>query len=215
LNDYAGQLTEKLSARMDELAEQIKGSGNPDAKVPAMALLLKTALKNEWETTLLTSFWVTDEKDPFFRIALARLAGDEAKHFSLIEKRLKEMGVTFSEEELNERTPLFKYLLEQKSTFDRAVTGPFTREALAVARNNIFLEHCYELNDTETIKIYEQIQEDEKYHQELGKNQVAKLINSDSDLKKATEKMLEMLQIVDDIQEMVVMKKGICRIPGC
>ena len=50
------------------------------------------ALKNEWETTLLTSHWVTDEKNADFRICLARLAGDEARHFSLIENRLKELG---------------------------------------------------------------------------------------------------------------------------
>lgn len=213
--NYIESLDEHLKKRIAELSLQIKGQGNPKAKVPPMPKLLMAALKNEWETTLLTSIWVTNENNSDFRICLARLAGDEARHFSLIENRLKELGGNKNEEELNKRSPLFQFLLQQTSTFDRAVTGPYAREALAVMRNEVFLEHCQHINDQATIEIYQTIQKDEAHHHQLGKTVLSQLINNQLDLENAIKKINEVLTVVDEIQEMAVMKMGICRLPGC
>ena len=213
--DYIQELDDFLRTRVDELAEQIRGTHNPEAKVPPMTVLLQAALKNEWETALLTSNWVTDEVDPDFRIELSRLAGDEAKHFQLIEKRLRELGAEKQIEPLNERTPLYHFLIKQTSTFDRVVSGPYTREALAVTRNVVFLEHCKTIDDFETISLYDEIQNDEGFHHRIGKKYLTKLINNNDDFERAKAKVEETLQVVDDIQEMIVMNKGVCRIPGC
>jgi len=213
--NYIDDLDSYLRDRVDQLAEQIRGEKNPNAKVPPMPALLQAALKNEWETALLTSIWVTDEEDADLRIDLARLAGDEAKHFHLIEKRLNELGAVKNEVPLNEKSPLFQYLIKQTSTFDRVVSGPYTREALAVTRNIVFLEHCKSINDFETIQIYDEIQNDEGFHHRVGKKYLSKLVKNDEDFEKAKSKIEETLQVVDDIQEMIVMNKGICRIPGC
>lgn len=213
--NYIESLDDFLRQRVDELAEQIRGTANPNAKVPPMPALLQAALKNEWETSLLTSFWVIDEEDADFRIDLARLAGDEAKHFHMIEKRLKELGGEKNVDALNERTPLFKYLMKQTSTFDRVVSGPYTREALAVTRNVVFLEHCKAVDDFETIEIYDEIQKDEGFHHRIGKKYLSQLIQSEQDFERAKAKIEETLQVIDDIQEMIVMNKGVCRIPGC
>ena len=113
MSDYLSQLDDLLRQRVDELSEQIRGSHNPQAQVPAMPMLLQAALKNEWETALLTSHWVTTEKDADFRIELSRLAGDEAKHFQLIEKRLNQLGGEKNCEGLDQRTPLFYFLMKQ------------------------------------------------------------------------------------------------------
>ncbi len=204
-----------LRTRVDELAEQMRGHTSPSAKAPSMSALLQSALKNEWETALLTAHWVIDEIHPDFRIELARLAGDEAKHFQLIEKRLRQLGGQKNCDELNARTPLFKYLIEQKSTFDRLVTGPYAREALAVTRNIVFLEHCKSIDDFETIKIYDEIQYDEGFHHQIGKKYLKEMINSEEDFNRARAKVEEILNVIDDIQEMLIMNKGICRIPGC
>ncbi|PCJ51420.1 MAG: hypothetical protein COA79_26355 [Planctomycetota bacterium] len=214
-NDFVVELDSILENRINELSEQMKGNANKDVKIPAMKNLLMAALKNEWETTLLTSHWVIDEVDCDFRISLARLAGDEAKHFALIEERLQSLDGTINNEELNKRSPLFHYLMKQKTTFDRAVTGPYAREALAVARNQVFLEHCKDLKDLKTIELYNKIQTDEAHHHQLGRNFLASTINSKLDLEKAKTKVLEVLSVVDEIQEMVIMKMGICRLPGC
>lgn len=213
--DYISKLDDFLRARVDQLAEQIRGAQNPDAKVPPMPALLQTALKNEWETALLTSNWVIDEKDVDLRIEFSRLAGDEAKHFQMIEKRLKELGHEKNAADLDERTPLYHFLMKQKSTFDRVVSGPYTREALAVTRNVVFLEHCKSVDDFETIAVYDEIQNDEGFHHRIGRKYLAELIHSEEDFNRAKAKVEETLQVVDDIQEMIVMNKGICRIPGC
>ena len=213
--EFIDELDNLLLKRIEELSNQIKGKSNPSVKIPPMPNLLMAALKNEWETTLLTSHWVIDEKNADFRVCLARLAGDEAKHFALIETRLNELNGQKNEEELNKRTPLFHYLMKQNSTFDRAVTGPYAREALAVARNNVFLEHCINIKDRQTIELYETIQKDESHHHQLGRKFVSELVKTKQDLELAKNKIYEILNVVDEIQEMVVMKMGICRLPGC
>ena len=213
--DYIQTLDDFLRQKVDTLAEQIRGTHNPNAKVPPMPMLLQAALKNEWETSLITSHWVIDEEDTDFRIELARLAGDEAKHFQLIEKRLRELGGEKVIAPLNERTPLFHFLKKQVTTFDRVVSGPYTREALAVTRNVVFLEHCKSIDDFDTIALYDEIQNDEGFHHKIGRKYLAKLIQTDEDFEKAKAKVEETLQVVDDIQEMIVMNKGLCRIPGC
>ena len=213
--DYLSKLDDLLRQRVDELSEQIRGTHNPEAKVPPMPMLLQIALKNEWETALLTSHWVTDEKDADLRIELSRLAGDEAKHFQLIEKRLNELGAEKNTVALDEKSPLFDFLMRQNDTFDRVVSGPYTREALAVTRNVVFLEHCKSVDDFETIALYDEIQNDEGFHHRVGRKYLERLITCDADFDRARDKMYETLQVVDDIQEMIVMNKGVCRIPGC
>ncbi len=213
--DLISELDEALKARINELAEQISGTGNPEAKTPPMPALLKAALKNEWETTLLTSEWVVDETDADLRVDLARLAGDEAKHYQWIRERLAALGHEPPLDELDVRTPLYNFLKDQKTTFDRVVTGPYAREALAVARNQVFLTHCREQGDSETIAIYEKIQADEEHHHRLGRRHLEQLLRTREDLDAAVEKTRAVLQVVEDIQEMIVMQKGLCAIPGC
>jgi len=77
---------------------------------------------------------------------------------NIIENRLYNKRASISSKELDERTPLFHFLMEQETTFDRALTGPFIREALAIARNEAFLEYCQSVNELETISIYDIIQ---------------------------------------------------------
>lgn len=214
-NLYTNELDAFLKIQIEKLSNQMRNSTNKKVTIPPMQKLLMVALKNEWETTLLTSQWVTDEKDSDFRISLARLAGDEAKHFSLIEERLIKLGAVKSLEELNSRTPLYHYLIQQKTTFDRAVTGPYAREALAVARNEVFLELCTKNNDLETIAIYNQIQKDEAHHHQLGKTFLQKNIKTKADFELAKQKITEVLTVVDEIQEMAIMKMGLCHLPGC
>lgn len=213
------KLKNELNDRLDKLITQMSGAKKEDAGdnsgPPPIPMLLKAALKNEWETSLLTCEWVSDEEDPDFRISLARLAGDEARHFELIKKRLDSMGESLNPDELNLRSPMYKFLKDQTNTFDRIVTGPFTREALAVARNKLFLEYCEKKGDSGTLEIYKTIQEDEGHHHKLGEVYLEKVLKSEDDYKRAHAQMMGLLDVVEDIQEMVVIKKGLSHIPGC
>src|SRR5215472_10893728 len=58
-----------------------------------VAMLLKLALKNEIEATECAAAWVATTPEIDVKLALARQAGDEAKHFRLVERRLGELGV--------------------------------------------------------------------------------------------------------------------------
>ena len=56
-------------------------------------VLLKIALKNEMEATLVGARWVENTPEVFARLAFARQVCDESKHYRLIEGRLKELGI--------------------------------------------------------------------------------------------------------------------------
>src|SRR5262249_60592933 len=58
--------------------------------------LLKIALKNELEATELAARWLVSTDDVEIKLALARQAGDEAKHYRLIATHLQELGVDLS-----------------------------------------------------------------------------------------------------------------------
>ena len=76
------------------------------------------------------------------KLALARQAGDEAKHFRLIERRLGELGVDASAFDPAPRSPMLEYLLSLTTTVERVAAGQFTREALALVRNDEFIRFC-------------------------------------------------------------------------
>src|SRR5205809_6918805 len=54
---------------------------------------LKIALKNELEASELAALWMPTTPEIEVKLALARQAGDEAKHYRLIEKHLEKMGI--------------------------------------------------------------------------------------------------------------------------
>ncbi len=68
------------------LAPEVSG----DLDVPN---LLKVALKNEIEATEIAARWLTTTDDVEVKMAFARQAGDEAKHYRMIADRLRELGV--------------------------------------------------------------------------------------------------------------------------
>jgi len=58
-------------------------------------------------------------------------------------------------------------------------------------------------------------QEDEEHHHNLGKESLVKILRNEDDLNKANIIMKDGLKVVDDIQEMLMMKKGLSHLPGC
>ena len=67
------------------LTPEVKGALN----VPN---LLKVALRNEAEATVIAARWLASSDDIKLVLALARQAADEAKHYELIAKRLAVLG---------------------------------------------------------------------------------------------------------------------------
>ncbi len=137
--EFVAELDAKNRAALDQIAAA-SSAGEPDAALTVSRLLM-LALKNEIEATECAAAWILDTPETDVKLALARQAGDEAKHYKLIQKRLAEMGTDTSAHDplAQGRSKLCEFLLSIKGTVPRVAAGQFTREALAVVRNAEFV----------------------------------------------------------------------------
>jgi len=103
-------------------------SGQPGDDVTVSRLLL-LALKNELEATECAAAWIPTTPEVDVKLALARQAGDEAKHYKMIQARLAELDVdTRTLDPLAAgRSPLLAWLLTLEGTVARIAAGQFTR----------------------------------------------------------------------------------------
>ena len=147
--------TEAFLAELDqENTRALSRIGAAAAREPAedttVARLLVVALKNEIEATECAAGWIATTREVDVKLSFARQAGDEAKHFGLIEKRLAELGVDTSRFDPAPRSPLLQYLASLETTVERVAAGQFTREALALVRNDEFIRFCKSRGDEKT-----------------------------------------------------------------
>ena len=180
--------------------------------------LLRLALKNELEATELAAFWLATTAELDVKLALARQCGDEAKHYRLIVERLTAMGVDAAAIDPRETgySPLFEFLRALESTPARVAAGQFTREGIALVRNQAFIEFCEARGDRETAALYRDIiQPDEQHHHELGRRLLGRYAVTSADQQVAHEAARRTLELAEEIQEMARIKSGISRAPGC
>lgn len=183
-----------------------------------MVHLLKIALKNELEATELAAFWMISTPEVDVKLGFARQAGDEAKHYRLIEKRLIEMGT-----DLSDFNPLaagyskmFEFLKALPDTVSRLASGQFTREGIALKRNEQFIRFCEMNGDPETAKLYREIiQPDEQYHHLLGKTMLEKYAIDSEKQEKARIASHQTLTIAEELRGIAEKKLGVRQIPGC
>ena len=202
--------------RLQALADKA-GAGDP-GEAPAVAALLKLALRNEYEATDLAASWLAGTRELDAKLAFARQCGDEAKHYRWIEQRLAELGVDVGgfDPAAPGPSPLLSYLRTLQGTAERAAAGPFTREAIAVARNDVFAAYCEARGDSGTASLYrDRIQPDEQHHHELGRRLLLRYAVGDEAQARSREAARATLRIADEIQEMARIKAGISRAPGC
>lgn len=213
---FVAELDGRVAERLSQIGTAAAGA-EPKAGL-AVADLLVLALKKELEASDIAALWMGKERDVDVKLALARQCGDEAKHYRLIEDRLRELGRDPSRIDPLEGgpTPMFRFLSELPTTVERVAAGQFTREALAQTHNRVFIEWCEANGDPSTAKLYRDIvQPDEGHHHELGRKLLLRLAVADADQAAARAAAQRTLDIADEIQEMVRMKKGIARAPGC
>ncbi len=180
--------------------------------------LLKIALKNEMEATLVGARWVENTPEIFCKLAFARQVGDESRHYRLIEARLQELGENLDDYDPLKPalSPLTEYLLGLQGTIEKAVAGPFARESIAVVKNNQFISFLKEKGDLGTAKIYEEtIQKDEAFHHQLGEDLLLRLVRTDEDQRRASAAVEKTLGLAEELTRLAAEKKGIVRAPGC
>ncbi|HWL89633.1 MAG TPA: ferritin-like domain-containing protein [Polyangiaceae bacterium] len=226
---FVRELDEQNRQALDRIAAAGKKTcdGGPcareDAKkeglaAPSVADLLKLALKNELEATECAAAWIPTTSDVDVKLALARQAGDEAKHYRLIQKRLGELGIDTAQHDplAQGRSPLLQFLLGLEGTVARVAAGQFTREALAVVKNTEFVLFCEEQEDHRTAALYKgTIQPDEEHHHELGRTLLLKLATTLDAQEAARAASRRTLELAEELQEIARLRAGITRAPGC
>ena len=201
---------ERALARIGELSS----AGEPGEEL-TIAKLLVLALKNELEASEEAALWMASETDTQVKLSLARQCGDEAKHYRLIEGRLRALGVDPPAAH-GPPSPMYQWLASLTTTVERVAAGPFAREALAKVRNKVFAEFCASRGDEETAKLYREIIDpDENHHHALGRKLLLRFANTEAAQEKARAAALRTLSLAEELQETARMQRGICRAPGC
>jgi rubrerythrin len=210
----------ELDAQNQEALTRIAraaSAGEPGEAVTVPKLLM-LALKNELEATECAAAWIATTPEVNVKLALARQAGDEAKHYRMIQARLGELGVETAKHDplAGGRSPLLAWLLSLEGTVARVAAGQFTRESLAVVRNAEFVRFCRVTGDEATARLYEEtIQPDEQHHHDLGRRLLLELATSEEAQTAAREASRKVLSMAEELQEIARLKMGISRAPGC
>lgn len=192
-------------------------SGTTSVEPLTVTRLLGLALKNELEATECAAGWIATTPELGAKLAFARQAGDEAKHYRLIEKRLAAIGVdpTTLDPSKQPPSPVLSYLRSLETTVERVAAGQFTREALALVRNEEFIRFAEAAGDAATAALYrDQIQPDEKHHHELGRAILLELATTDALQERARRAAEKTLSLADELME-IARLKGITSAPGC
>ena len=214
--EFTASLAEENRTALERLA-QLSAAGEPTPDL-TVERLLRVALKNELEASELAAIWMNTTSELDVKLALARQVGDEARHYRLIVDRLKALGVDGDRIDPREGgySPLFEYLRALQSTAARVAAGQFTREGIAVVRNQCFIDFCETFGDAETAALYRDvIQPDEKHHHELGRRLLERYATAENEQQVARQAAQRTLELAEEIQEMARLKAGISRAPGC
>jgi uncharacterized ferritin-like protein (DUF455 family) len=215
------QFADELQAENEKVLGRLRSTADvhsgPEIQM-GIPNLLKIALRNEIEATELAALWMATTEAIDVKMAFARQVGDEAKHFRLIHDRLRQLGEPVDQFNplAQGYTPLFKFLSVLRGMVDRIAAAQFTREAIAVVKNEQFIELCEAKGDTETARLYREIiQPDEKHHHQLGRTLLEKYATTDDLQASARMTARQTLELADELQDLALQQAGIHHAPGC
>jgi uncharacterized ferritin-like protein (DUF455 family) len=179
---------------------------------------LKVALKNELEAAELAAFWIPTTPEVEVKLALARQAGDEARHYRLIEEHLDSMGADLAgfDPTAGGYGPMYNLLLGFNSTVERVAGAHFTREALALKKNEQFMEFCERAGAKETAEMYRKhIQPDEGWHVDIGRRFLGRYALSAEEQARARRAVEAVLDLAVKVQRKQLEEMKLSHAPGC
>jgi len=215
--EFVAKLDAENQARLRDLEPD--ATLTPEVKGPLnVPNLLKVALRNEAEATVIAARWLATSDDIKLVLGLARQAADEAKHYELIAGRLAVLG--FDADGFDPLAggfgPLSAYLQTLTTSVERAAAGQFTREAIAIVKNRQFIEFCERVGDKETAALYRDIIEpDERHHHELGRRTLLRLATTPEAQAAAQRAARRTLELADELQKKALATAGLHHAPGC
>ncbi len=186
-------------------------------------VLLRAALRNEMEATLVAANWLASVADhtphtTSMRLALARQVGDESRHYTLVAARLRQLDVDVGEDDVLKepaRSPLTAWLLGLVDPVERMAAGPFAREALACVKNQQFIRLCRARGDVHTAALYERtILPDELHHHALGDRFLRRHCTTEAAQAAARAAVEKTLTLADEMAHRA-RERGAVRAPGC
>jgi hypothetical protein len=180
--------------------------------------LLRVALKNELEASEIAALWMPSARGAELKLALARQAGDEARHYRLIVERLHDLGDDLAgfDPLAHGYSPLFKFLSTLENDVERVAAGQFTREAIALVKNVQFIELCERAGDVATAMLYRGvIQPDEQHHHQLGRHFLARLAVDEESQQLARAAHARTLTLAEELQTLAFQRAGVHHAPGC
>ncbi len=201
-------------AILDLLKDEDPGTGDRSEIVRR----LKVALKNEMEAAELAALWIPSTPEVDVKLAFARQAGDEARHYHMIEKQLLDMGVDLTgfNPIAGGYGPMFTLLQGLSSTVERVAGAHFTREALALKKNGHFIEYCERSGAPEIAELYrEHIQPDEGWHVDIGHRVLSRYATAEEDQAKARRAAEAVLELAAKVQRKQFQELNLSHAPGC
>ncbi|MGH9580393.1 MAG: ferritin-like domain-containing protein, partial [Terriglobales bacterium] len=182
-----------------------------------LAGLLKMALKNEMEAAEIAAQWVADTPELGAKLALVRHAGDEARHYQLLEQEVRTRGVDLAGfDPLHPPSPVLEYLRTLQSSAERVAAALVAREAMGGRRNAQFVKLLEAAGQADLARLYrEVINPDEDRHHRAGCEVLAGLATGDEAQQRARHAALLLLEIGDRARDAALAKTGAACVPGC
>jgi uncharacterized ferritin-like protein (DUF455 family) len=185
------------------------------AEVPA---LLLGALRLEFEASDIAARWVHSTPEIDVKLAFARQAGDEARHYGLIEDRLRELRYDLSGYSPNAGgySRLYLYLETLETSVERVAAAQFTREAIGWKSNELFMAFCEAAGDPATAEMYRsRIQPDERRHHEWGRQQLVTLARGPEEQAAAKRAIFTTLETAEELRSLAAGRLLVEALPGC
>ena len=206
---------EQLKAENEALLHKL--DADPGSQAAELAPLLKMALKNEAEAAEIAAQWVAATPELDAKLALARHAGDEARHYELIADQARALGVDLAGfDPLHPPSPVLEYLRTLETTVERVAAALVTREAMGARRNAQFLKLLESGGHRALAALYrEVINPDEDRHHRSGCKVLGRLADTPQAQEQARRAALRLLEIGDRVRSAVMEKTGAACVPGC
>jgi hypothetical protein len=218
--EFVAQLiaeNEELLSRIDAPAESRPSERSDPQSFDTLATLMKMALKNEMEATEIAAEWVATTPELDAKVALACHAGDEARHYELVEARARSMAIPLDGfHPLDPPSPVLSYLRTLSSTVERVAAALVAREAMGGRRNAQFLAFLEQAGHGELAAVYrEVINPDEDRHHRNGCALLARLATTAVAQEAARRAARGLLETGDRVRTAALRQTGASVIPGC
>jgi hypothetical protein len=213
--EFVAKLKTENESILAKIDEPPLSWGVPKSEL--VAVLIKMALKNEIEATEIAAEWVSTTPELSAKLALARHAGDEARHYQLIEEKARAKGVALEGfRPLDPPSPVLNYLRTLRTTPERIAAALVAREAMGGRRNVQFLAFLDRAGLGELAALYRDvINPDEERHHLSGCAVLAELATTPETQQAARRAALGLLETGDRVRSNALENTGAPVIPGC